>query len=101
MRVKLYARAEVVRMLRVDDSLLRELVRERIVVERRGRYAEGQLERIRVAAELRKLGVNSEGIEVALNMREGWLAERSQLLSLIEGLIGRARGGTPPSGRRR
>jgi DNA-binding transcriptional MerR regulator len=92
MRVKLYARAEVVRRLRVDAGLLRELVRERIVIEqKKGRYAEGDLDRIRVAAELRKLGVNNEGIEVALRMREGWLAERADLLHLIDRLVGRAR----------
>ena len=94
MRVKLYARAEVVRRLRVDSGLLRELVRERIVIEQRGRYTEGDLDRIRVAAELQKLGVNREGIEVALRMREGWLAERADLLDLIDRLIGRARTGT-------
>ena len=89
MRVKLYARAEVVRRLRVDSGLLRELVRDRIVIEQRGRYAESELERIRVAAELRKLGVNSEGIEVALRMREGWLTERAELLDLIDRLVDR------------
>jgi hypothetical protein len=95
MRTKLYARAEVVRKLRVDSGLLRELVRERIVIERRGRYSEGELDRIRVAAELRKLGVNSEGIEVALRMREGWLAERAELLDLVDRLVNRLRGGHP------
>jgi len=97
MRVKLYARAEVVRKLRVDDGVLRELVRERIVVERRGRYAESELDRIRVAAELRKLGVNSEGIEVALRMREGWMTERGELLDVIARLVDRLR--QPPRGR--
>jgi DNA-binding transcriptional MerR regulator len=91
MRVKLYARAEVVRRLRVDAGLLRELVRERIVIEQKGRYSESDLDRIRVAAELRKLGVNSEGIEVALRMRESWLAERADLLGLIDRLVDRAR----------
>jgi hypothetical protein len=89
MPVKLYARSEVVRKLRVDSGLLSELVRERIIIERRGRYTAGELERIRVAAELRKLGVNSEGIEVALRLRDGWLTERADLLELIDRLIGR------------
>jgi hypothetical protein len=93
MRIKLYARSEVVRKLGVDSGLLRELVRERIVIERRGRYAEGELDRIRVAAELRKLGVNAEGIEVALRMRDGWLAERADLLDVIDRLVWRVRKG--------
>jgi hypothetical protein len=92
---KFYARSEVVRRLRVDSGLLRELVRERIVIERRGRYAQSDLDRIRVAAELRKLGVNSEGIEVALRMRDGWLAERADLVDLIVRLVGRVRRGSP------
>ncbi len=92
MRAKFYARAEVVSRLRVDVSVLRELVREEIVVERKGRYAAADLDRIRVAAELRKLGVNREGIEVALRMREGWMAERSELLALIDLLRRRLRG---------
>jgi hypothetical protein len=91
MRVKLYARAEVVKRLRVDQALLRELVRERIVEEQKGRYSKRELERIRVASELGKLGVNSEGIEVALRMREGWLAERAELLDLIHRLHQRLR----------
>jgi DNA-binding transcriptional MerR regulator len=92
MRAKFYARSEVVSRLQVDLRLLRELVREQIVVERKGRYSAGDLDRIRVAAELRKLGVNSEGIEVALRMREGWLAERAELLDLIDRLRRRLRG---------
>jgi hypothetical protein len=92
MRAKFYARAEVVSRLRVDLGLLRELHRARIVVERKGRYAADDLERIRVAAELHKLGVNSEGIEVALRMREGWLAERAELIDLIDRLHRRLRG---------
>ena len=91
MRVKLYARAEVVRRLRVDAGLLKELVRERIVTEQKGRYTESDLDRRREEAKLRNLGGNTEGIEVALRMRESWLAERADLLELIDRLVDRAR----------
>lgn len=86
MTYRLYARTEVVRLLRVDEGLLERLEAEEVVVSRRGRYTQEDLERLRVAAELRALDVNPEGVGVILRMRDQWLAERRQLQAVIEAL---------------
>ena len=89
MTLRLYARAEVVRILHVVSRLLARLEAEEIVESRRGRYTAEDLERIRIAAELADLDVNDAGIEVALRMREQWLAERRELHGVIETLRAR------------
>lgn len=89
MKVRLYARAEVVRLLRVDGELLDTLERERIVVRRRGGYDPGDLERLRIAVELARLDVNPPGVAVALRMREQLIAERRRLRAIIEALRSR------------
>ncbi len=86
MTVHLYARAEVVRLLGIDRTLLARLEEEEVVLRRAGGYTADDLERLRVAAELADLGVNEEGIEVVLRMREQWLAERRELHELIDAL---------------
>ncbi len=85
MKVHFYARTEVVRLLRVDASLLRLLESEQIVAPR-GRYTPDDLERVRVAVELADLDVNPVGVAMILRMREQWLAERIELRSVIEAL---------------
>ena len=89
MKVRVYARAEVVRLLRVDGALLDALELERVVVRRRGGYRAEDVERLRVAAELARLDVNAPGVAVALRMREQWLSERRRLWAVIEALRAR------------
>ncbi len=89
MTLRLYARAEVVRILHVDGRLIERLEDEEIVGARRGRFTADDLERIRIAAELAELDVNDAGIEVVLRMRERWLAERRELHEAIDALRAR------------
>ncbi|MHB8418047.1 MAG: MerR family transcriptional regulator [Myxococcales bacterium] len=86
MKVRLYARTEVVRLLRIDRRLLDRLEEEEIVRSRRGRFSARDVERVRIAAELLNLDVNPEGLEIILRMRERWLAERRELHAAIEAL---------------
>lgn len=89
MKVQLYARTEVVRLLHVDAELLEFLEAEEVVTVRRGRYTPADLETVRVAAELAQLDVNPAGVAMILRMREQWIAERAELLSVIEALRAR------------
>jgi hypothetical protein len=86
MTTKLYARAEVIRMLQIGEDLLLTLARERIVAGQPGGYTPEDVERIRVAHELAELGVNAAGLDVILEMRDHWLAERHDLLEIIQAL---------------
>ncbi len=86
MKLRLYARSEVVRLLRIDADVLDRLEAEEIVRSRRGRYRLEDVERARVASELLELGVNPEGVAVILHMRERWMAERRELQSVVEAL---------------
>jgi len=86
MALKLYARAEVIRILRIGDDLLATLEAEHIVAEQPGGFTSEDLERLRVAHELAELGVNAAGLDVILEMRDHWLTERHELLEVIEAL---------------
>jgi len=86
MALKLYARAEVIRLLHIGDELLAMLEAEQIVAEQQGGYTPEDLERLRVAHELADLGVNAAGLDVILAMRDHWLSERKELLEIIEAL---------------
>jgi DNA-binding transcriptional MerR regulator len=83
-----YTRTEVIRLLRVDVQLLQLLESEQVVA-RRGRYSPDDLERVRVATELAHLDVNPAGVAMLLRMREQWLAERTELRSIIVALRSR------------
>jgi len=88
-KAHLYARTEVVRLLRIDTELLELLESEQVVTVRRGHYTPADLETVRVAAELAQLDVNPAGVAMILRMREQWLSERGELLSVIEALRAR------------
>ncbi len=89
MKVHLYARTEVVRLLHVEAELLELLEAEQVVRVRRGQYTPTDLDTVRVAAELARLDVNPAGVAMILRMREHWLSERSELVSVIEALRAR------------
>ena len=68
-----------------DDDLLKRLV-ELGVVEQRGQgYTPQEVERVLVSYTLvRELGVNWEGVDVILRLREDLLATRRQVARLLE-----------------
>jgi MerR family transcriptional regulator, heat shock protein HspR len=84
---------EVIKICGVDEKFVVDLERERIVqpVIRRNLkvYAPDQVERVRVARLLiEEMGVNMEGAEVALHMREQMIAMQRQFNELLR-LLGR------------
>lgn len=83
-----YRRTEVIEMLSLDEEFLDRLLRETSICEEiGGAFSADDVERIRIAHHLEEdLGVNLPGIEVALRLREKMLAERRELLSVIEAL---------------
>jgi MerR family transcriptional regulator, heat shock protein HspR len=84
---------EVIKICGVDQKFVDDLERERIVqpVIRRNLkfYAPEQVDRVRVARLLiEEMGVNMEGAEVALHMREQMIAMQRQFNELLR-LLGR------------
>ena len=84
---------EVIKICGVDEKFVADLERERIVqpVIRRNLkvYAPEQVDRVRVARLLiEEMGVNMEGAEVALHMREQMIAMQRQFNELLR-LLGR------------
>jgi len=84
---------QVIKICGVDQKFVDDLERERIVqpVIRRSLkfYAPEQVERVRVAHLLiEEMGVNMEGAEVALHMREQMIAMQRQFNELLR-LLGR------------
>jgi MerR family transcriptional regulator/heat shock protein HspR len=84
---------EVIKICGVDEKFVADLERERIVqpVIRRNLkvYAPDQVDRVRVARLLiEEMGVNIEGAEVALHMREQMIAMQRQFNELLR-LLGR------------
>jgi len=80
---------EVTRICGVDRAFIDRLERERIVqpVTRRKLkvYASEQVDRVRVAHLLiEEMGVNLEGAEVALNMREQMIAMQRQFNEVLD-----------------
>lgn len=73
-------RAEVIRMLELDEGFLVELEQEAIVSpDAEGRFSEEAVERIRISRTLAvDLGVNLPGIDVALGLMERIRSERRQ-----------------------
>jgi MerR family transcriptional regulator, heat shock protein HspR len=84
---------EVIKICGVDEKFVDYLERERIVqpvIRRKLKvYAPEQVDRVRVARLLiEELGVNIEGAEVALHMREQMIAMQRQFNELLR-LLGR------------
>jgi DNA-binding transcriptional MerR regulator len=79
---------EVKRVCRVDVEFIRYLERERIIEPVRRRkaklYSPDQVDRVRVARLLfEEMGVNLEGAEVALHMREQMISMQRQFDELL------------------
>ena len=96
MAKKYFLISEVVTVCSVTEEFILSLERERLVtsVIRKNEkvYSVDQVDRIRVAHNLiRELGVNLEGVEVALHMREQIIAMRRQLVRLMTQLPKRVR----------
>lgn len=102
-RQRYFSRAQVVRLLEVEEELLLELEHEAVVrPDAEGRYPRAALERVRVCHTLRcELGVNMAGVEVALNLLDTMARERRQFsdaLSWIRRRLGDQGGGQSDDG---
>jgi MerR family transcriptional regulator/heat shock protein HspR len=83
---------EVIKICKVDKDFIQQLERESVIqpVVQRSRklYSPDQVDRIRIANLLiQEMGVNLEGAEVVLNMREQMIAMRRQFNEVLR-LIG-------------
>lgn len=78
-------RGEVAELLEVSESFLLELERHELVVpDRQGHYDRVAVERVRICWSMHhSLGVNLEGVEVALNLLERWHDERRRTRELL------------------
>ena len=78
-------RREVIRLLELDETFLVGLEREAIVTAGPGgTYDAATVERIRLCATLqRELGVNLEGVEVALHLMEIIEGERREFAEVL------------------
>ena len=88
MAQKYLAITEVSRICGVDVEFIRRLEQEDVIVSivrrRKKFYTLDQVDRIRVARLLiEEMGVNLEGAEVVLNMREQMIAMRRQFSELL------------------
>lgn len=81
-------RRELVRLLDVEEDFVIELERHEILrQDPRGGYDRACLERVRVCWSMHhSLGVNMEGLEVALDLLERWQAERREMHRLLREL---------------
>ncbi len=82
---------EVIELCGVSKEFIRHLERERLIRacprQKRKLYSLDQVDRVRVARLLiEEMGVNIEGAEVALNMREQMIELRRQLQGLMRRL---------------
>jgi MerR family transcriptional regulator/heat shock protein HspR len=80
--------SQVVKICGVDEAFVKRLERESVVraINRQNRklYPIDQVDRIRVARLLiKEMGVNLEGAEVVLHMREQMIAMQRQLKELV------------------
>lgn len=83
--------SEVVKICGVDEAFVKRLERERMVraINRQNQklYPLDQVDRVRVARLLiEEMGVNLEGAEVALHMRDQMIAMQRQLIDLLRRL---------------
>jgi MerR family transcriptional regulator/heat shock protein HspR len=88
MRRKYLRVTEVTRICKVDESFIARLEREKLIepiAGRRGKvYSIDQVDRVRVARLLiQDMGVNLEGAEVALHMREQMIAMQRQFNQVL------------------
>ena len=89
---KYFQITEVIKTCKVDKHFIQQLERESVirpVVQRRRKlYSPDQVDRIRIANLLiQEMGVNFEGAEVVLNMREQMIAMQRQFNEVLR-LIG-------------
>ena len=89
---KYFQITEVIKTCKVDKDFIQQLERESVirpVVQRRRKlYPPDQVDRIRIANLLiQEMGVNFEGAEVVLNMREQMIAMQRQFNEVLR-LIG-------------
>lgn len=82
---------EIVKICRVSESFVRSLERENLITPKVRRkqkvYSLDQVDRVRVAQVLmRDMGVNLEGVEVALHMREQIITMRRELIKLSQSI---------------
>lgn len=89
---KYFQITEVIRTCKVDEDFIQQLERESVIrpitQRRRKLYPADQVERIRIANLLiQEMGVNFEGAEVVLNMREQMIAMQRQFNEVLR-LIG-------------
>lgn len=82
------SRTEVIETLELDERLLIELERERVVTtDGEGFYSSWQVEQLRVCHTLRReLGVNVAGVDVILHLLERIYGERRQFYEVLERL---------------
>ena len=83
---------EVIKVCKVDKDFIQQLERESVIrpvlQRRRKLYPPDQVDRIRIANLLiQEMGVNFEGAEVVLNMREQMIAMQRQFDEVLR-LIG-------------
>ncbi|HLV60991.1 MAG TPA: hypothetical protein VKY51_06260 [Fredinandcohnia sp.] len=83
-----YRRAEVIELLSLREDFLDDLLRETSLFEEvEGAFSADDVERIWIAHRLEEdLGLDWAAIEVVVRMRERMIAERRQLLAVIEAL---------------
>ena len=89
---KYFQITEVIKTCKVDKNFVQQLERESVicpVVQRRRKlYPPDQVDRIRIANLLiQEMGVNLEGAEVVLNMRDQMIAMQRQFNDVLR-LIG-------------
>jgi MerR family transcriptional regulator, heat shock protein HspR len=89
---KYFQITEVIKTCKVDKDFIQQLERESVirpVVQRRRKlYPRDQVDRIRIANLLiQEMGLNFEGAEVVLNMREQMIAMQRQFNEVLR-LIG-------------
>jgi hypothetical protein len=78
---------QLVRALGGDEGLVSQLVELGVVQRRTDGYTPQEVERVLVSYTLvRELGVNWEGVEVVLRLREELLGTRRQIARLLEAL---------------
>jgi len=83
--------SEVVKICGVDEAFVKRLERESvihaIISQNRKLYSLDQVDRVRVARLLiEEMGVNLEGAEVVLHMREQMIAMQRQVIELLRRL---------------
>ncbi|PKN63421.1 MAG: MerR family transcriptional regulator [Deltaproteobacteria bacterium HGW-Deltaproteobacteria-15] len=93
MKKKFWTMTEVMEIYEVDETFMLDLEREEILwpVRRRGSsarlYSDRDLESLRLAKILvEEMGVNLEGVEIILRMRESMFQMRSQFDDILEDL---------------